>query len=240
MNYRTRPRGMAPRLLIVAVGFTCVATSFSQGTFEALTTPPYGNPPMPPLFGIAGGVGWSFVPTSDLLVTAVSSTAPQVSFWLGSNHVIATYSHVALAYQAVEPLLLSAGQTFFISTQNSTNLINSHILYDIYALQETGMFQAFTISSYISQFASYQLTPTGQWTPFTASPPENVFLPRGPNFQFQVVPEPSCFALLLVACGVAWFRSISARTQARRKQPQMAHSRRGSAEIRQPRGDACS
>src|ERR1035438_4730500 len=64
--------------------------SAAQGTFQALNLTISGFRPV----GYADyGIGWSFVPTSDLLVTAVSSSAPQVSFWQGTNRIIVTYDY---------------------------------------------------------------------------------------------------------------------------------------------------
>jgi hypothetical protein len=59
---------------------------------------------------------------------------------------------------------------------------------------------AFDVSSPISQFASYYLLANSQWSPTVSSPSHNTdVLIYGPNFQYQVVPEPSTTALLL--CG---------------------------------------
>lgn len=183
----------------------------AQGTLEAIRfTPP----------GVAGyttnGVGWSFIPTSDLLVTAVSSTAPQISFWQGTSQAIATFAYPgpygsipagpSTNFQAVPPLLLSAGQTYFITTQTSN--FTSQVNFFFFGLNGTGGLTPFTTSSNISQFASYYVSPSGQWT--SPSTPDNVnYLLLGPNFQFQVVPEPSCSELFLLAFGVWCFRRAS-------------------------------
>ena len=128
MNCHAHPLGMAQKLLLVVVGFTWAVTSFSQGTLEALATSPSR------VIGFEnGGVGWSFVPISDLLVTAIRSTAPQVNFWLGSNQVIVTYSNTGFDYQAVQPLPLSAGQSYFVSTQNANPNSDPTVVFNIYS-----------------------------------------------------------------------------------------------------------
>jgi hypothetical protein len=187
-------------LLLVLVFPKLVA---AQGTLNALSFTPPGA-----LFPRDGGVGWSFVPTSDLMVTAISSSAPQVSFWLGTNQVIANYDYAGpygslllgatTNFQSVAPLLLSAGQTYFISTQfsNFTSQVNSFV----FGPGAT----SFTNSSYISQFASYSLSTSDQWSPTTTPPDNSNYLLLGPNFQFQVVPEPTAFEFFILVTGV-WF-----------------------------------
>jgi hypothetical protein len=71
---------------------------------------------------VVGGVGWSFVPTTDLLVTAIYTyDGTQVSFWQGTSQIITNFDYTSSSgsLQPVAPFLLSAGQTYFISAQNS-------------------------------------------------------------------------------------------------------------------------
>lgn len=75
------------------------------------------------------GVGWSFVPSTDVEVTAVYSSSPQISFWHGSNQLLVTYEYTGPSgsiptgpstnFQGVAPILLSGGQTYFVSAQTS-------------------------------------------------------------------------------------------------------------------------
>ena len=187
----------------------------AQGTLNALSFSSGGA-----IIGFSpGGVGWSFVPTSDLLVTRISSTAPQVDFWLGTNQNIGTYNYagpyqsgqgVAFAgaptnFQTIIPLLLSAGQTFFISTQQS-NFTSSVNLF-LYSLNGTNGLLPFNSSPYISQFASHYLSTGGQWSSTTDPESENVnYAFLGPNFQFQVVPEPTSCELSLLTLVILLFR----------------------------------
>jgi len=169
--------------------------SAAQSTYQAMNFTPPGA-----LDYTYEGVGWSFVPTSDLLVTAVNSTAPQVMFWQGTNQAIATYDYTGpygseegapTNFQAIPFLPLSAGQLYSISTQYS----NFTSLIFLYAFANNGYggsppyITPFTNSSYISQFASYYISPSGEWTSTTTPPSENVnALALGPNFQFQLAP----------------------------------------------------
>jgi hypothetical protein len=200
---------------------SCPELVAAQGTLNALVVAP----------GLAlvgytyQGVGWSFVPTADLSVTAVSSTAPQINFWLGTNQVIANYNFygpyggppdfaVATNFQAVSTLLLFAGQTYFISTQEPN--FSSEFQLFVYGLNPTGSPYdppAFRTSSYITQFASYYLSSSNQWSP-TTSPgyPNTDYAVLGPNFQFQVVPEPTVFKFLLLSAVVLYFRNRTLST----------------------------
>ncbi len=172
-------------------------TSNAQGTMNALTYTPFtgGYSPNIIVFNYTGAVGWSFTPNSDLLVTAISSIAPQVSFWSGTDQVIASYDFTGSPtdFQSVPSLLLSAGQVYSMTTQCSNTT------FVIYAM---GSAAPFTTSSYISQFESFVGLPSSQSGVDASS------LYGGPNFQFQVVPEPRGLDYLLpVFCIWCLFRS---------------------------------
>jgi hypothetical protein len=153
----------------------------AQEALDALTYVPYtgGSTPDIIVYNDTGDVGWSFVPTSNLVVTAISSIGTQVSFWLGTNQVIASYNFTGSPtnFQTIPPLLLSAGQTYSISTQfTNTTFV-------VYPLGSGTDGASFSISSYISQFASYFGLPGSQ----SGTSTNDLF--GGPNFQFQVVPS---------------------------------------------------
>ena len=164
------------------------------------------------------GVGWSFIPTADLIVTGISSTAPQVNFWLGTNQVVAAYNYdgpyggppnfaAPTNFQPVSSILLSAGQTYFLSTQQSN--FTSFVSVFVYGLNPSGSPydpKTFSLSPYISQFSSYYLSSSGQWSS-TSTPgyPNTSYVPLGPNFQFQVVPEPTLIELSILMAGACIF-----------------------------------
>ncbi len=193
----------------------------AQGTLNALSIDSGGT-----VVGyVSQGVGWSFVPTSDLLVTGISSTAPQVDFWLGTNQNIASYNYsgpyqngqfvfasgAPTNFQAVSSLLLSAGQTYFISTQqpNFAASVNTFL----YALNSGGSVfgpKSFSLSPFISQFASYNFSSSGQWSPTTTPPDNSSYVVLGPNFQFQAVPEPTSFEFTLLVVGGLFFQRRAA------------------------------
>ena len=195
---------------LVLCGFLFPQLSIAQGTLNALNISSGGT-----VVGYAPqAVGWSFVPSADLLVTGISSTAPQVDFWSGTSQDIATYNYTGpyggpptfaapTNFQAVTTLLLIAGQTYFISTQQPN--FSSQVNVFVYSLNPSGSPYGpitFSLSPYITQFASYYLSSSGQWSP-TATPPDNASsVLLGPNFQFQVVPEPTSFELFILTVGV--------------------------------------
>jgi hypothetical protein len=192
--------------------------SVAQGTLNTLTIDSGGT-----VVGYAAqGVGWSFVPTADLLVTAVNSSASQVNFWLGANQVIASYNYTGpymsgqgvfaagapTNFQTVPSLLLSAGQTYYISTQQPEFASSVNVF--VYSLNQSGPPYnpaAFNISPYIAQFASFYLDSSGQWSSTTTPASDNAnYAVLGPNFQFQVVPEPTSFEFLILGVGILLFR----------------------------------
>jgi hypothetical protein len=201
--------------ILVLFGFLFPQFSTAQGTLDALNISSGGT-----VVGFAGqGVGWSFVPTSDLLVTAINSTASQVDFWLGTSQNIADYSYNGpyggppsfagpTSFQSVSSLLLSAGQTYFISTQQPGFASSVNVF--VYSLNSSGSPYnpaPFSLSPFITQFASYYLSSSGQWSSTTTPASDNVnYAVLGPNFQFQVVPEPTSFELFLLTVGVWVFR----------------------------------
>jgi hypothetical protein len=214
-----------PIQLFILVTFLFPRPLVAQGNLNALVVDSGSS-----VVGYATqDVGWSFVPTADLLVTGISSTAPQVDFWLGTNQNIATYNYFGPYlsdqvgtpdnFQSVSSLLLSAGQTYFISTQQTN--FTSEVTVFVYGLNQGGSIygpKTFSPSPYISQFGSYYLSSSGQWSSTTTPGYNNTdYAVLGPNFQFQVVPEPSAFELLLLSVGVLILR--------RRAVPNFFHAR---------------
>lgn len=198
------------QLLIVAAHVSAISCpAFGQGTLDAVSYSSNRTAAYTP----SGGVGWSFVPNADLLVTAISSTAPQVNFWLGSNNVIASYAYagprdvLVTNFQNVAPLVLSAGQKYFVSTQYSN--FSAPVIFFVFGVPgNPDGAPPFSVSPHISGFASYYLSPSGQWSSTTTPASANVnYVFLGPNFQYEVVPEPAVYELwlssgMLLACRI--------------------------------------
>jgi hypothetical protein len=168
--------------------------SKAQGTLDAITFGPGSR-----LVGLFfGGAGWSFVPTTDILVTGISGLGQQVSFWQSPGQGLATFTITSPSYnfESILPLLLSAGQTYFISCQNPN--FSGIVIGEGHDRLGTGGGRATTFETalFISQFESYLISTSGQWSSTGSD-----YLTYGPNFQFQVVPEPTaCSLLLLFSC----------------------------------------
>ena len=191
-------------LLLLASAFPQIVAA--QGNFNALNFQSYpsGGVYSQNIVGYYhGAVGWQFVPNADLMVTAISSVAPQVNFWSATNQLMANFSFFGSPtnFQSIAPLLLSAGQSYFITCQYS-NFANAVTFYVLQRDQTNG----FTVSEQISQFGSYTVSTTGQWLPSTDPASENAnYLFGGPNFQFQVVPEPTILSLLVIGLAALSF-----------------------------------
>src|ERR1035438_1450257 len=98
-----------PVQLLILLAFLFSRPLVAQGTLNALAFNPAGGA----IFGYASqGIGWSFIPTADLLVTGISSTAPQVDFWLGTNQNIASYGYAG-PYQSGQFVFGSGAPTNF-------------------------------------------------------------------------------------------------------------------------------
>jgi len=191
--------------------------SDAQGTMNALTP---NLPTNEGVFGpyvvgyFNGGVGWTFTPTADLLVTGVSSfSAPQVSIWLGTNQVLASYpvANADGSFETISPLVLLAGQDYAISTQNTN--FSSVIFFQVGSTTGT-VFPLVSVSSYLTGFGDFNLTTNEQWTPFDSTENTDI-ISLGPNFQFQVVPEPGVVALSIL--GLLLLKNMS-RTQKMKNQ----------------------
>jgi hypothetical protein len=186
----------------------------AQQTLQAITFASFGALAYSP----TNGVGWSFVPQSDLLVTAISSSMPQVNFWHGADTLVATFNYAgpysgpgspSTNFQAIQPLQLSAGQLYYISTQ-APNFASNTLFY---AFGRSGTdLTPFTNSPSLGQVASYYLSPSGEWSSTTTPPSENAnAILLGPNFEFQVIPEPACTRLILLAIASAFGPGVTAQ-----------------------------
>ncbi|MCX6895475.1 MAG: hypothetical protein NTZ16_08280 [Verrucomicrobia bacterium] len=174
----------------------------AQGTFDALIpiTPITGGVLSAyPLGYVNNGIGWTFTPNQDLVVTAISSSASQVIFWQGTNQVLASYAYPSAhdTLQPVSALFLSANQNYAVSTRNTDGL--SSTVFHFGSPNGTDNLPLISVSPYLTGFGSFQVSVDGQWTAYPADNANYIFI--GPNFQFQVVPEPRSMTLLIFGLG---------------------------------------
>jgi hypothetical protein len=174
---------------------------------NALTIPTNGSD----AFGYFndGGIGWSFTPTVNMFAVGVEASAPQVSFWLGSNQVLATFevSNPSMdpsdSFTTIAPLLLIAGQPYFITCQNSN--FTGTLFVSGWAFPGTSSPPPygpgpFSVSPELTGYASYFVSASGQWSDPSIPPNLNSDeLFYGPNFEFLVVPEPGAAEILFLA-----------------------------------------
>ena len=191
-------------VLFIGLLICGVNVAKSQGTLDALTpsfTVVSGPPNVPPysqnIIGfVDGGAGWAFTPTENILVTAIASTTPQINFWLGSiplanfNYSVGSYDY---SYESITPLFLLAGQNYTVTSQypNFTEIV----YFNPGSISGVGA-PTVSMSPYISLNGYSLLTTSGQLTTYSS---DIAFL--GPNFQFQVAPEPSIFGISILGLG---------------------------------------
>ena len=198
------------RSAIYFILFSCIFASIvreakSQVTLNALTpslpyAPPGGSYLEGPYFQgyDIGGVGWTFTPTENILVTDVSAVlAPQVSIWLGTSQILASYNITTSDGnpESISPLLLLAGQNYAVSAQNPN--FTGTTMYLLGSPTGASSLPLVTVSSYLTEFGNFNLSSTGQWTPI-GSTDNTDYVSIGPNFQFQVVPEPRIIRLSIL------------------------------------------
>jgi hypothetical protein len=195
--------------LAAAIGWLMLPEELAaQGVYQAQTLG--GDVPGN---STTNAIGWSFVPAANIAVTAISSSATQVSFWSSTSQTIATYDFTgpygdatgpASAFQSIAPLYLLAGQTYYVSTENSDLSPFLDYTYGPPSGVPNGPV-SFSTSAYLSQYDSYIIDSSGQWAPSTTPPDNADYLLLGPNFEFQLTPEPTTFELLALGLVVGYW-----------------------------------
>jgi hypothetical protein len=84
--------------------------SRAQNTFEAQT---FARPGVG-CYRVGAGLAWSFVPISNLLVTAVYSSAPQISFWKETNQIECKTNLHEAYWQLLTNLLVTQSPYAFV------------------------------------------------------------------------------------------------------------------------------
>jgi len=161
-------------------------------SFTVVSGPPNSIPPYSPnmLGFVLGGAGWEFTPTENLLVTSIASTASQVTFWAGANQ-LASFDYSVGSYdysfESISPLLLLAGQNYSV-TADYPNVTSTMIVDPGSISGDAG--PTVLIAPYVSLNGYSLMATNGQLTTYSS---DAVLL--GPDFQFQVVPEPGIIGL---------------------------------------------
>jgi hypothetical protein len=184
----------------------------AQGSFEAMVN--YVGTTSDHISAILsdepGSVGWTFQPTTGISVTslgaftyALPSGSTDVGLWNSDGTLLASVlvtSGSTLVdqsrYVAITPLLLAAGQTYFLGEYSSSGTIQS-IAID--PNDPSGPDGYATMGPDIQLEAAAYGNPAFGFPTVTEGAPGSAII--APNFQFQPVPEPS--ALGLAGAGLA-------------------------------------
>ena len=193
----------------VWVACAAAVSSLPTQAIEALSFPNEPNGIGGTAGFMAGGAGWSFVPTTNLLVTgvgyldlAVTGGDPEavVTIWSGTNAVVASYTGItdssALAGEivstAIPPLPLVKGQPYTI-TVHATPLSGSvwyGSFYDNLGLLSDAQFQ---VAAELAGYQAWLLKTNSTFVPLSSDPVWNQeLLWLGPTFTYEVgIPRPT-------------------------------------------------
>jgi hypothetical protein len=195
----------------------------AQGNVEAmLNYAGIGPQTGPPIYseiqsGGAGPVGWTFQPSTDIDVTALGAFAyvvPQVGsleigLWnasgvlLASQNVSAARSEVDQSYyQAILPVLLTAGDTYYIAAFSAAGTLDATVV-----TPGSGPNGSATMSPEIQLgTVAYNTNGPFAFPSTTEGNPGDAII--APNFEFTPVPEPAAAGLLAFGMGgwLGWRR----------------------------------
>ena len=200
-------------VLLCALRAACL---LAQTDTDAITFPVPTNGSFPALGYLNDGVGWSFVPSTNLLATWVGCygfpslvswpTNTEITFWTSPTTPLATYSagQIAtpldwdtngVAYGQVSPLRLTAGKKYYITEQHyviEAGGVDPTLIIEVY--------QNYGDTSLDNPWAPFQLAAeltylgvydgglvNGSLRPDSV---QTFFLILGPTFRFQVLPGP--------------------------------------------------
>jgi hypothetical protein len=185
---------------VLVVGALSASFSRTLGV-DALTFP------SGPASGVAaftsGGPGWSFVPTTNLMVTSVGyldlatvggNPNAVVAIWAGTNTVIASYTGITdpsaqsgdIVLGAIPPLLLAAGQPYTITVYTAP-LSGSTWYGSLHDNLGVVQYNPFQVAAELAQYQAWRLKPDGAFAPLSTSPSENQqLLWFGPTFAYQI------------------------------------------------------
>jgi hypothetical protein len=183
--------------------------AFGQGSSEAMLSytgnSSDGGPVYSPIFSsVNRSFGWTFQPLTNINVTALGAfdyIVPdtggiQVGLWDSDGALLVSATITASSvledqtqYQSIAPMPLTSGHTYYLAAYSSTPFS----FYVVGPDAEPGG-QA-TMSPEIQLgFAAYTPDAGFAFPSVTVGSPGDAVI--APNFQFQVVPEPSTFCLL--------------------------------------------
>jgi len=155
-----------------------------------------------------GGCGWSFVPTTNIVITSVgyldlveSGGNPDtvVTIWSNTNAVLASYTGITdpsadpntIISAPIPSLLLAAGQTYAVTVYDAP-LSGSVTTFAVHDNSGTVVDNPFLVAPELSHYQGLQLSQGGAFSPLSSDPALNQqFLWLGPTFTYEIfVPHP--------------------------------------------------
>lgn len=194
------------KIKTLVLSLCCLASSLTgvtaQGAFDAITIMDSGGAAYITHKGGEGGFGWSFIPSTDIQVTEVGAAnvglTSDVTLWTSDFQSLARYTIAApweptgVTYQSISPVILIAGNRYYISALPQSNGRN-------YFIPEYTSDWSFTLAPQIKAFVNYGISANGVWQPsIVYFPHEYDELYLGPTFRFVSVPEPRIAALIFI------------------------------------------
>jgi hypothetical protein len=152
---------------------------------------------------VHGGAGWSFVPTTNLVVTSVGYLTDAngggnpnvvVTIWSGTNRVLASYTGITdpsappntIVSATIPSLALAAGQPYAITVYTAplSNSISALAVHDNSGVEGNNPFR---VAPELAQYQGLLLSQTNTFAPLSTSPTQNSqLLYLGPTFTYQV------------------------------------------------------
>ncbi len=192
------------------------STAGAQGSVEAMLSyvgsSPTNSGPVYSLISAGNNqtLGWTFQPLTDISVTALgafsyvlqNSGSLKIGLWnssgtlLASNTVSITGTSGDRVYSSITPVMLLAGQTYFLGDQSAS----TQYFYVVGPDSEQGGYASMSPEIQLG-LAAYTSNAGFDFPSTTTGSPGDAIV--SPNFQFQVVPEPSALGLL-GSGAIAW------------------------------------
>ena len=140
-----------------------------------------------------GGAGFSFVPSTNLIVTRVGylymgEVDPVISIWSSTNSVLASYelapgtSSLQMVYTNIT-LTLAAGQPYSITLQDGPLAAGNSVVFQASSTQGSAPNGQFQVAPDLTHYVGEEINSSGAFFNFDT----NLFF-LGPNFSYQIQP----------------------------------------------------
>ncbi len=163
-----------------------------------------------------GGCGWSFVPTTNIIVTGVgyldleeSGGNPNVvvTIWSGTNTVLASFTGItnpaappeSIISTTIAPLSLTGGKLYSITVYTAP-LVTSVTDFAVHDNSNSVGYNPFILAPELSQYEGLVLSQSGRFSPLSSDPTQNQeLLYLGPTFTYSVFAPEAVLKIAAVA-----------------------------------------